>query len=75
MILEFIAKMIEKFNDSHWEIVSVVSQDHLTGRRQEDSTFGHVYVDQSGPGMLGDDYRGHLYIPVENAYVKVWYCS
>lgn len=70
----FMLNLIEVFvSCDSWAIVGMVPPDKVTGDKQECEIFGHAYVDQSGPGICGDDYYGHQYIPIEGQYLKVWY--
>lgn len=72
---EFLSKLIEDFEDDcdSWQIDSIVPHGQVKGNRQDCPFFGHKYVDQSGPGIMGDDYSGYQYIPMEGQYLKVWY--
>ena len=46
------------------------------GNRQEEDwgEFDHIYVDQwQNGGMVGDDFAGDIYIPLQATYLKISY--
>lgn len=45
------------------------------GEQEEDYVhMHHIYVNQSGPGMSGDDYHGEVYIPLpDGKYLMIQY--
>jgi len=72
----FLRGLLHSMNDFTWNPVAIVGREEVTGNEQENEHFGHEFVDQGGPGILGDDYCGHAYYPIgNNLYLKVWYQS
>ena len=66
---------------SFWKIDSIVPEIEIDTDKLEKqpctcNTFDHEYVDQSGPGITGDDYCGFVYLPIDPGfYVKIEYAT
>lgn len=73
--VSIIPKIVQRMEDHSWEIIGMVSPDDVTGNRQDCPVFGHEYVDQSGPGILGDDFHGYIHVPIGGQYLKIWYST
>lgn len=65
----------------YWKIDSIVPSIEVANEKHEKQPcespyFDHEYVQQSGPGISGDDYHGFVFLPINSQfYVKVEYAT
>ena len=64
-ILDSVIKELKEEGDmTSCEYVGLCDPKHITGTRQSTLAFWkHEYIEQT-TGHMGDDYYGHLYIPI-----------
>lgn len=75
-VIPFIDKLLATCADfSCWVICGFVNPDEVKGKRQPHDQFDHEFVDPSGGGITGDDFAGHIYLPIAGKYLKIWFNS